>query len=125
MEERMDFELYKSSICHNVKNLGDLSFMLKVLQENEIRVLYSQNRMPECLYLLAMLDYLCRINDVPLCTEYNDLRSFRLSETLFPTDVLLICLWKHNDEAKKQSLQEAIPEFLRHNIVEADIRNVC
>ncbi len=29
-----------------------------------------------------------------------------------------------NDKIKEQALEEAIPEFLRYNIVESEVRNV-
>lgn len=30
-----------------------------------------------------------------------------------------------NDDRKKQALEECIPEFARHNIIEAAVRDVC
>lgn len=46
MEERMDFELYKSTVCHRVKDLGDLQFMINVLKNNEIRDLLIRIGIP-------------------------------------------------------------------------------
>ena len=71
-----------------------------------------------------MLDYLSRLNDVPLCTNYNDIQNYKLEETVYPADILIMCAAAGNDSAKKRALKEAIPEFLKFNIVESDIRNV-
>ena len=125
MKKRMDFELYKSHICHKIKYLGDLDFIMEILQTNEIRTLYKKKLYPECLYLLAMLDYLSRENELPVCTDYDDMRNMKMKEILYPHGIKIACMLSHSEEPKIKSLQEAIPEFIRHNIVESEIRNVC
>jgi len=49
-------------------------------------------RYPEALYMLAMTDYLSRENELPLCTNYNDIRSMRLSEVIYPSGVHVMCM---------------------------------
>ncbi len=71
-----------------------------------------------------MLDYLSRVNDVPLCTKYNDIRAQRLSKPLFPVGVLLSSEVLKSDEPIQRAKQEAIPVFLRFNIIESGVRNV-
>ena len=124
MAERPSFELFKSHICHRVKEMGDASFVIETLRNHVIRTYYDRQWYPESLYLLAMVDYLCRVNNVPLCNEYDDLRRCRLSETIYPSSVLATSIVAKNDHAMRASLQAAIPEFLRFNIVESEIRNV-
>lgn len=51
---RSSFEIFKSNTCHYVKDLGDLDFILKILESDEIRRLYNKRWYPEALYLLAM-----------------------------------------------------------------------
>lgn len=123
-EHRPSFELYKSSICHRVKDMGDIDFMLEVLEENKIRKLYNKGWYPEAFYLLGMLDYLSRVNDVPICTSYNDIRCCKLKETVYPEGILMYYAVMKEELPKEEILQKAIPEFLRFNIVESDIRNV-
>ena len=123
-EYRPQFETFKSNICHAVKDLGDLEFIKSMLESGRIRVLFEREWYPECLYLLAMVDYLSRENDLPLCSEYEELRRMKLQRTLFPAGILTLCATLNGDEPKLRSLREAIPEFLRHNIVEAEVRNV-
>lgn len=124
LAKRSDFELYKSNVCHHVKALGDVEFIIETLERNEIRTYYQRKWYPECFYLLAMLDYLSRINNIPRCTDYEDLRSCKLSEPIYPSSVIASYAVSLNPEIKEQAFQESIPEFKNFNIVETDIRNV-
>ncbi len=123
-EKRCSFELFKSNVCHKLKRLGDIDFLIDTLQSNEIRTYYDKKWYPESLYLLAMVDYLSRINGIALCQDYDDIRKRKLSDVLFPTGVLALSSSRGNDMAKQQAIANAIPEFLRFNIVESEIRNV-
>jgi len=124
INSRPDFEIFKSHICHKVKEMGDLDFILGILQTDEIRKYYQRQWYLESLYLLAMVDYISRENGVPLCTKYNDLRNTRLQETIYPAGVHVICKASGSENPKQESIADAIPEFMRHNIVEAEVRNV-
>lgn len=120
-----DFEIYKSNICHLVKDKGDIDFIIDTLKENQIRIYWEKKWYPESFYLLAMVDYLSRENDLPLCNDYEDIRNCTLSEPLYPRDVILAAKLDASLDVKEQCLKEAIPEFMRFNIVESEIRNVC
>ena len=124
MEYRASFEIFKSNICHMVKDMGDLDFIIEILESNKIRKLYQKKWYPESLYLLAMVDYLSRENGLPVCSDYNDIRAAKLREIIYPLGVITMSVFSRSDEPKKQSLQEAIPEFMRFNIVESEVRNV-
>ncbi len=123
-DKRCDFELFKSSTCHKLKELGDIPFIIDLLERDEIRKNYQKGWYRESFYLLAMLDYVSRENDVPLCTQYADLRKQKLQDILFPAGVLAIAEVTKNPQIKEQSIKEAIPEFMRFNIVESEVRNV-
>ena len=124
LEYRSGFETFKSNICHVVKDMGDLDFLTDTLETGRIRELFERGWYAESLYLLAMVDYLSRENDLPVCAEYDDIRRARLQRMIYPAGVLALCAVWGNDEPKSESLREAIPEFLRHNIIEAEVRNV-
>ena len=124
-EYRSTFEIFKSNTCHRVKDMGDLDFIVDVLEKDEIRKLYDKKWYPESLYLLAMLDYLSRENDIPICTRYNDIRAQRLCKPIFPVGVLLSSKVLKSDEPIQRAKKEAIPEFLRFNIIESEVRNVA
>lgn len=76
--------MYKSNICHQVKEKGDIYFIIDMLESNEVRRLYDKEWYPESLYLLAMLDYISRVHNVPVCTDYKDIRKCKLQETVYP-----------------------------------------
>lgn len=121
---KTDFEVFKSNVCHLVKDKGDLNFLLDIINSNEIRVLYNKKWYKETVYLLAMVDYLSRINEIPLCSDYNDIRSIKMNEPIYPKSALVMDEILKTDEYKKQAFKNALPEFLEHNIIEGDIRNV-
>lgn len=122
--ERCDFELFKSNVCHRLKELGDTDFIIETLESDDIRKYYNRKWYPESFYLLAMLDYISRINNVPSCDRYDDLRRQSLSETIYSSSIIAISVVSGDDCAKEQAKRDAIPEFMRFNIVENDVRNV-
>lgn len=124
VKERSNFELFKSNMCHRLKEMGDIDFIINTLENQEIRLYYERRWYPESLYLLAMLDYVSRINGVPVCDSYDDIRKCRLEQTLYPSGVIALCAASGNDSAKKKAKMNAIPEFMRFNIVENEVRNV-
>ena len=123
-EYRSPFETFKSNTCHHVKDMGDVDFMLQVLESDEIRTLYNRKWYPEALYLLAMLDYLSRENNIPICTRYDDIRTRKLSQPIYPAGVLLTSVVLKSEAPLRKAEQDAIPEFLRFNIIENEVRNV-
>lgn len=123
-EDRPDFELFKSNVCHRLKEMGDIDFIIDTLESDAVTTYYDRDWYPEAMYLLAMLDYVSRENDVPLCSRYDDMRNQKLSETVYPRSVLAYCRASKSDDAKDEARQNAIPEFMRHNIVESEVRNV-
>ena len=120
-----DFEIYKSNICHLVKDKGDIDFIIDILEVNQIRIYWERKWYRESFYLLAMIDYLSRENGLPLCNDYEDIRRCTLSEPLYPRDIILAAKLDDSLDKREQCLKEAIPEFLRFNIIESEIRNVC
>lgn len=121
---RVSFETFKSNICHHVKDLGDVEFIVETLQDNEIRKLYDRQWYRESMYLLGMVDYLSRINEIPICTNYDDIRSQQLEEIQYPKGVLVSYAVTKDEQIKEDAVKNAIPEFMRFNIVENEVRNV-
>ena len=121
---RTALDVFKSNVCHQVKDLGDLDFIIQTLESGIIRQYADQGWYAECLYLLAMVDYLSRENDLPLCNDYDDLRQMRLQAPLYPFSIVIADAVSSGQQRMKASLQQAIPEFRRFNIIESEIRNV-
>lgn len=122
---RCSFETFKSNTCHHVKDMGDIDFIIETLETDEVRKLYERRWCREAMYLLAMIDYLSRMNDVPLCTNYNDIRSQKLEKLYFSAGVEVAYAATGDERIKEKALANAIPEFMRFNIVESEVRNVC
>jgi hypothetical protein len=47
-----------------------------------------------------------------------------LEKPIFPASVLALSLAAKNDDAMKEAVNKAIPEFLRFNIIESEVRNI-
>ncbi|MBQ8146650.1 MAG: helix-turn-helix transcriptional regulator [Clostridia bacterium] len=124
IENRLDFEIFKSNICHMVKDNDEIDFIVINLQNDDIRRYWNKKWYAEAFYLLAMIDYLSRINEIPICTRYADIRSQSLKSPLYPRDVLMASKLHPELDIREQCRREAIPEFLRFNIIESEIRNV-
>lgn len=122
---RCSFEAFKSNVCHQVKDVGDLEFIVETLESNEIRQLYERQWNREALYLLGMVDYLSRVNDLPMCTNYDDIRRQKLEKVCFPEGVIVAYTATGDEKIKEEALKNAIPEFMRFNIVESEVRDVC
>lgn len=123
-ETRIDFELFKSEVCHHLKELGDTEFIINLLESDAIRKYYDKQWYPEALYLLAVLDYVSRVNDVARCTDFDDIRNNKLKEIIYPSSIIAQALVTGDEAIKSKAINESIPEFIRFNIVETDIRNV-
>ena len=124
MSKAIPFELFKSNVCHSVKDKGDIRFITEILESDEIRSYYNNKQYPQAFYLLAMVDYLSRENDLPLCNVYNDMRQQKLAAPIYPQSILAMAKVMEDDKILDESFEESIPEFRNFNIIENDIRNV-
>ncbi len=121
---RPAFELFKSNVCHRLKELGDIDFLIDTIESGEITIYHEKAWFPESLYLLAMVDYISRINNIPLCDSYNELRKTKLQNTIYPSSVIAASAVKKDNSILEKALAASIPEFKRFNIVENEVRNV-
>lgn len=122
--KRIDFELFKSNACHMLKEKGDIDFIIDFLENNYINDYYNKKWYPEALYLLAMLDYVSRENNIPLCAEYDEMRKMKLNKPVFPASVIVSFKVAGSSKVLQRAIDESIPEFIRFNIVESEVRNV-
>ena len=122
--DRSSFENFKSSICHRLKDMGDLVFIENTLESGEIRMYCEREWYPECLYLLAMLDYISRINNIPLCDEYDDIRQYKLAKPVYPAGIRAVSAVRRSNEPMEEAIEDSIPEFRRFNIIENEVRSV-
>lgn len=56
MEKRCSFELFKSNVCHWLKEEGDIDFLIQVLESDLIRKHYNPFRDQPILRLISEKD---------------------------------------------------------------------
>lgn len=122
--ERTSFEIFKSNVCHYVKSIGELAFIKELLCSRKVQEFYQKEWYAESLYLVAMVDYLSRKNDIPLYNGFNQIRTQRLEKIVYPSSILMRYLVSKDENILKESFENAIPEFKRFNIVENEVENV-
>ncbi|SDA63014.1 Cro/C1-type HTH DNA-binding domain-containing protein [Butyrivibrio sp. INlla18] len=121
-DKNYSFDLFRSEQCHLVNRMGEIEYVIELLEKKKIDYYWKLNMKVESFYLLAMLDYLSKRNEIPKCTEYEELRKYKLEKLVFPADTELSEKLLGKD-AHKEALDHAIPEFLDYNIVECEIIN--
>lgn len=84
---RDSFEVYKSNVCHRVKDSGDMDFIIEALEDDLVTRYWRLTWYAESFYMLGILDYLCRVNEIPICRKYEELRTKSLEKPLFPPDI--------------------------------------
>ena len=119
-DKNYSFNLFRSEQCHLVNRMGEVDYVIDLLEKKKIDCYWKLNMRVEAFYLLAMLDYLCGRNDLPKCTEYDEIRQYKLEKPLFPADTDLSEKLLGKD-ARREAMDHAIPEFLNFNIVECEI----
>lgn len=120
-----EFETFKSNIKHLLKEKGDFLFLIETYLNDDIRKYWNNYQKAKALYLLSTVDYLSRINNLPIAEDYNDLRNYVLTKTLLSEDLRLSKVLNSNLNIEKNALKDSIPEFARFNIVERDLRDVA
>lgn len=116
------FDLFKSNVCHELKELGDKEFLKKHLSNNTVINLYKEDKTLEALYLIAMLDFICNQYHLPIVEQYEEIRIFKMTKLIVPKSVYL--LLKSKSIKITNLFNECIDEFLSHNIMEANIYDV-
>lgn len=124
LNKRSSFELFKSNTCHRLKEQGDFAFLTETLESDQVRKLYEKKWFPESFYLLALVDYLCKENGIDICKDYEELRVQKLDRVLYPAGILAYSSSERFEEIKELAKSTSIPEFMRHNIVEGEVRDV-
>ncbi len=119
-EKDYSFELFRGEQCHLVGRMGEVEYIIDILEKKKIDYYWKLNMKIESFYMLGMLDYLCRRNDLPQCEEYDEIRKYKLEKKVYPSDMLLSEKLLNKDFSKETE-KKAIPEFLEFNIVECEV----
>jgi len=116
-----DFEAFRSNVKQAINDNNPYNFIKYVHKENSIRKLYDEDFYSEAFYLLATIDYLSRIYNIPIFTEFNDLRKYKLQDRLYPASVINMANVNRESNILEQSFKNSILEFKRFNIIENEI----
>ena len=120
-DSKYNYTVFKSEQCHLVHRLGEVEYIIDVLQERKIDYYWNLCCYAEAMYLVAMIDYLSRLNNIPICADYNYIRGCKLKEKRYPIDTRIERNLTNNDAVLEDAEKKGIPEFLRFNIVEVYI----
>ncbi len=122
---RISFENFKSNVCHQLKKLGWIDFLIEVIENDTISKYWQSEWLPEAFYVLAMTDYVSRLHDVPLCNRYDYMRNQKLQKKIYPTGILLMSMVSNDESILTEAFENSIPEFKRFNIIENEVEKVA
>ena len=113
------FDAFRKVELRRLKNLDDVPYLIQILEGGRIPRLRKLHQDAQAYYLVALVDYLSRIHEVPRCKDFDDIRQEKLSEAIYPGLGNLV----KSPVMKKKKEDTAIPEFKHFNIMENDIRS--
>lgn len=113
---------FRSNVQHELKSMGDRNFLMRMVSDDIPNKYWEADRIKEALYLVAMFDYLCRINNMPRYNGFARLRDYKLNELCVSQDYIISDMLGINN--REDEIKNAIPEFLKYNILEGNIRDV-
>lgn len=120
----VDFRYFRNNLLADLKRQKLKDFVKSILSKKEIDFYYKNNAKANAFYLLALIDYISRIENEPIHTErYNNLRKEKLDNPLFVGSNIIT--FDSIEEAEKQLNIHVIPEFKKFNIIEEDVFNVA
>ena len=110
-----------SRICHEVKTKGKESFIEWIESSDIVDECYKAKDVYAALYYISMYEYLCNELNHKATKRFKTYYSMKLTERVFQPDVYLLDRLHNNTAASEDALRKAIPEFLKHNIVETEV----
>lgn len=117
-----EFEVFKRNVYIRIQEYGQIGFIRKMLVSNVIEDYWNEENTLCAIYLLAMVDYLSKLNDIPPYSKYDYMRKYKLKDRIYPLSIIVSS--KLDNRKEEEYIDDAIPEFLKYNIVEGDIFNV-
>ena len=119
-----DFRYFRNNVLHDLKRLGPKDFVYKITREKLIDYYYKNDGKPYAYYLLALIDYLCNLFQIPKYERrYNELRLEKLEHPFFVGSKIIN--FNSIEEAEKELKMKVIPEFKKFNIIEVEVFNVA
>lgn len=121
--EFVEFRYFRNNVLNDLKREGNEAFVNKVIKEKTIDYYHKNNGNVYALYLLALIDYLCRIDNRDVYQDrYNAIRKETLDNPFFVGSDLVY--FNTIEEAEEQLKIKVIPEFSKYNIIEDNVFNI-
>lgn len=129
MNEDMQWDCYRSEVCHMLRFNGAADFIEKILLSNTVPHLWNRGAYPEALYLVALIDYLSDCYNAPLFEGFEYYRKQKLQKPIFPLGIVLEDKIRNTEENRKRAIEECSKDpcgkfFLKYNIIERSIDDV-
>lgn len=105
-----DFQTFRNKLHHRLVKEDELDIVVEFLENKSIDYFYKRQDYLKALYLLSLVDYVLKKNDLPMCAEYAEIRSLKLKEPYYV-----------GDSVYEKRVDDCIEEFAKHNIYEGDL----
>ena len=128
LNAQLSYDEFRSELCHMYKTDGNVVFLTKILKSDMVNKLWEKKKYAYALYILSMVDYISWKNKVPFYNGFNELRSYKLKNTLYPAEVIILDKIDNSNRNKRNAYEECKNSecgkfFIEHNIVEKSIEN--
>ena len=122
----MNFYMLADSMLGRLRATGDLAFIDGIDQNEWVERLYDDGQYRCALFLVGVMDYLCRKNGIWQIARYNEYRELRLDSPVYSLSTLNVNSGDGDfQRARNDAENNAIPELGRYGIylTEEDIRH--
>lgn len=116
---------YVSELEHRLKESADNdSFIRYLIQEISLDQLYEQKQYEKLYYTIALVKYLKCMDEEKKNQYIKKYSEGKLKNITYSNGVEIYCNIMQSDDLKKEQLKNAIPEFLKYNLVVTSVGDV-
>lgn len=113
-----DFDLFISSLKHQLKHIGNEKFIQKYESEPPITEKHK------LLYIVSMIKTICQENKLVIPEWIGKYDKVRMEKLLFPYGTILYTQITKDNSMLEEKRDKAIKEFMEHNLIETNLRDV-
>lgn len=125
LEEDYTYDMFRSEMYHMRKNHSDKDFVFILIKYNFVEVFWKKEWYYKAFYTLALLDYLSDKHNAPYFEKYNNYRTQKLKEIVYPSGIEIWDRLNPNNNEKEIAIQKCKNDeygkyFLKYNIIELE-----
>ena len=122
--EFIEFRYFRNTVLQTLKEMGEIQFVNFVIKGKDIDYYYKNKGYEYAYYLLALIDYICKKNNIPIYqNRYNKIRKNKLTKPFFVGSNLFS--FDSIEQAENELGVKTIPEFSKYNIIEVSTSDVA